>query len=170
MFKNIRRAIPSDGLLSDEELYEMFKVGNIRSLYEEGIKSLGPNASVPSFGERLEVDVGRKGRYEPKFTSFTHFWRLTLGTASVSLSDSRRLIYRTSDYIFVLDGEGSSPDDRPNVTQLLKPHAEEIMEPGLPRKGMLRISWLFKRLLTYHLIFVGLCGSDHVALAVEIEL
>jgi hypothetical protein len=46
-----------------------------------------------------------------------------------------RLIHRTLDYIFVLDGEGSNDDDRPVVTQLLKPHTEEIMEPGLPMKG-----------------------------------
>jgi RNA exonuclease NGL2 len=78
--KNVRRALPSDGLLTDEELYEMFKVGNIRSLYDEGSGNLGPNLGVPTFGERVEMEDGRTGKWEPKYTSFTHFWRLTLGT------------------------------------------------------------------------------------------
>ncbi|KAG8746430.1 hypothetical protein FRC10_005141 [Ceratobasidium sp. 414] len=80
--KDARPAEPKDGLLSNEEMVELFKVGGeTRSAYDE---ILGQCAE--STGEADNVLVardpnmqGRKGGYEPMWTCFTHYWRSTLG-------------------------------------------------------------------------------------------
>lgn len=55
-------------------------------------------------------------------------------------------------YIFLLPPSTLAKDSRrqPRFTALLQPHASATMDPGLPRKGV--------------------CGSDHIAVAAEIEL
>lgn len=82
---NHRLAVPSDGLLDTSELVELFRGYNIRSAYGDGhAKVFAPSGEADNiFGVRQEsdgVDTRRKGYDEPKWTSFTQFWRLTLVT------------------------------------------------------------------------------------------
>ncbi|KZO98379.1 Endonuclease/exonuclease/phosphatase [Calocera viscosa TUFC12733] len=55
----------------------------------------------------------------------------------------------TLDYIFVWDGVHDERHVDPRVLSVLAPHKTESLEPGLPRKGI--------------------CASDHIALAAEVE-
>ncbi|KAG8930256.1 hypothetical protein FRC03_008770 [Tulasnella sp. 419] len=135
-YTNARPATESDGLLGDEELEELFGGRNrtaLRSAYAEGLSQV-ESEKDNLFGVReAEATVGQT---EPMWTSFTHYWRLTL------------------DYIFILDPEtphiaGHQPKPRVEVIGLLKTHRKENLEPGLPYKGV--------------------CGSDHVALMVEVR-
>jgi RNA exonuclease NGL2 len=73
-----RPATDNDGLLSDEELANSFHVlGRLRSMYEEGQRQVKfPNV----FGSRNDgFPLERKGYFEPQWTSYTHFWKSTLG-------------------------------------------------------------------------------------------
>jgi len=129
---NARTATPADGLLSTEELAGMVRklgVANLESSYDKGLKlaQASEDSDVRTFGDRVtSIPSTRQGRYEPEWTSYTHFWKTVL------------------DYIFILD----PPSHTSHIVGLLKPHATEDMEPGLPQKGV--------------------CGSDHVSLISEI--
>ncbi|KAF9787345.1 Endonuclease/exonuclease/phosphatase [Thelephora terrestris] len=129
---NARTAIPADGLLSTEELVRMVQklgVADLKSSYDEGLNlaKVSGDSDVRTFGDRVtSIPSTRQGRWEPEWTSYTHFWKTVL------------------DYIFILD----PPSHTSHVVGLLKPHATEDMEPGLPQKGV--------------------CGSDHVSLVSEI--
>ena len=83
---NARAATPSDGLLSTEELVEMVRnlgVADLESSYDKGLKiakSSGDN-DIQTFGDRVtSIESTRKGRYEPEWTSYTHFWKTVLGS------------------------------------------------------------------------------------------
>ncbi|KAI9060199.1 Endonuclease/exonuclease/phosphatase [Trametes sanguinea] len=113
---NARPAQPSDGLLSDIELGELFRhSGRVTSAYDAGQRQLpGVAASGLTFGSRVSVPVERRGAFEPVYTSYTHYWQAVL------------------DYIFVLDAPGRDV----SIVRLAKPHSKEAFGEGLPRKGV----------------------------------
>lgn len=82
---NARMAIPSDGLLSTEELVETVRqlgVAHLESTYERGLEiaKISGSPDVRTFGDRVtSIPPARKGRYEPEWTSYTHFWKAVLG-------------------------------------------------------------------------------------------
>jgi len=116
---NAREASPADGLLSSSELVDLFTVTTLRprSLYDEGqrllenVSGFGP---VPRCGKRMGLPPGKRGAYEPEWTSYTHYWQNVL------------------DYIWVID----PPNRRSSVLRLLQPHTTDNLHPGLPRKGI----------------------------------
>jgi RNA exonuclease NGL2 len=74
---NARRAALSDGLLSDNELLQLFaRTPRSISAYDEGLRSYGHFGSVDvkdvTFGGRAVVGEGRRGAFEPIWTSYTH--------------------------------------------------------------------------------------------------
>ncbi|KAI0815101.1 Endonuclease/exonuclease/phosphatase [Irpex lacteus] len=117
---NTRQAGPQDGLLSDDELVQLFnRAPRPISAYDEGlrdyagVKDTSIDLKEVTFGGRVEIS-GRRGAFEPIWTSYTHYWKTVL------------------DYIFVLP-----PADRPvTVTGLAKPHTTEKLDPGIPMKGV----------------------------------
>ncbi|CDO73215.1 hypothetical protein BN946_scf185007.g270 [Trametes cinnabarina] len=113
---NARPAQPSDGLLSDAELQELFRrSGSVTSAYEVGQRQLpGIAESGLTFGSRVSVPKVRRGAFEPVYTSFTHYWQAVL------------------DYIFVLDAPGRDV----SIVRLAQPHSKEAFGEGLPRKGV----------------------------------
>jgi len=78
---NARFATAEDGLLTIPEIIDRFsEFPPIRSAYNDGLcfmKQEGNNTST--YGERLVLSPGRKGRYEPSYTSYTHYWKSVLG-------------------------------------------------------------------------------------------
>jgi len=112
---NSRKPIPSDGLSSVHDLESQFQsilLRPLRSVYDE------VEMSSHTFGQRHNLPVDRKGRYEPMWTSFTPLWRLTL------------------DYLFIWDAVDNASPVSPKVLSVLTPHKTEDLEPGLPRKGL----------------------------------
>ncbi|KAG5342381.1 putative RNA exonuclease C9B6.11c [Termitomyces sp. T112] len=110
-----RAATPSDGLLSLTELSNFFaRIPRLRSAYDVGLARIKNLSDLQTFGSRVNLGSDRRGRYEPEYTSYTHYWKTTL------------------DYIFVLD-----PIDREsNVVALLSPHRTKDLEHGLPQTGV----------------------------------
>ncbi|KAG6877637.1 hypothetical protein C0993_005346 [Termitomyces sp. T159_Od127] len=104
-----RAATPSDGLLSLTELSEFFaRIPKLRSAYDVGLSRVRALGDVQTFGSRVTMRSDRKGRHEPEYTSYTHFWKTTL-----------------------------DPTDRnSSVAALLSPHKLQDLEPGLPQKGI----------------------------------
>ncbi|KAF9650046.1 Endonuclease/exonuclease/phosphatase [Thelephora ganbajun] len=117
---NARIATVADGLLLTEELVEMVRklgVANLESSYDKGLRiaKVPGDSEIRTFGDRvISTPLIRKGRHEPEWTSYTHFWKTVL------------------DYIFVLD----PPSRISHVVGLLKPHTTKDMGPGLPQKGV----------------------------------
>jgi RNA exonuclease NGL2 len=77
---NTRPAIPNDELMDDEELQRLFAIDDnstLTSAYAAGLPKVAGEADN-LFGARNRSWFG-KGYSEPMWTSFTHYWRLTLG-------------------------------------------------------------------------------------------
>ncbi|KAF8605354.1 Endonuclease/exonuclease/phosphatase [Ceratobasidium sp. AG-I] len=116
--KDSRPAVPADGLLTNEEMVQLFAVGGeTRSTYDEIL-----SRCAGSTGEADNVLVardpamqGRKGSYEPMWTCFTHYWRSTL------------------DYIFVVN---PLQEDALEVVDALKSPRTEVLGNGLPKLGV----------------------------------
>ncbi|KAF8216137.1 Endonuclease/exonuclease/phosphatase [Mycena galopus ATCC 62051] len=110
-----RRAVPSDGLLSDSELASLFSATNVvRSAYDEGLrqhKQTSPTESQ-TFGDRMSLSRTTKGYHEPEYTSYTHYWKTVL------------------DYIFILTNRPAA------VGGLLSLPLVKDLVPGLPQKGI----------------------------------
>ncbi|OJT03008.1 hypothetical protein TRAPUB_6351 [Trametes pubescens] len=113
---NARTAQPSDGLLTDTELADVFtQSGRVTSAYDAGQRLVpGISDSPLVFGSRAAVPKERRGAFEPIYTSYTHYWQSVL------------------DYIFVLD----APRRDVSILGLAKPHRKEAFGEGLPRKGV----------------------------------
>ncbi|KAL0072060.1 RNA exonuclease ngl2 [Marasmius tenuissimus] len=121
---NARPAQPSDGLLSSQELEELFtKAGPpLRSMYDLGLRLHKETRSPPSgdgakfvtFGERTGLQPHRRGYHEPQWTSYTYYWQNSI------------------DYIFVVD----PVDVQSTVVGLLSPPSTSDLEPGIPRQGV----------------------------------
>jgi RNA exonuclease NGL2 len=79
VIRNSRDSKPSDGLLSDAELSSL--VGHrLRSAYDEGQRSsLLEGNDVATYGARKRLPAEKAGACEPTWTSFTHYWKTTLG-------------------------------------------------------------------------------------------
>ena len=94
---NSRPCIPSDGLLDIEELKDLYtyvgRISNLapthlldresgmtplRSIYDD-VLTLLPDASIETVKTRMTQLEGKKGGNEPVYTSYTHFWKSTLG-------------------------------------------------------------------------------------------
>ena len=78
---NARPAQAEDGLLSDEELVELFASPGGRrpiSAYESGFRALRArrdatfNVDELVFGGRVQMPQGRRGAHEPVWTSYTY--------------------------------------------------------------------------------------------------
>ncbi|TBU34516.1 Endonuclease/exonuclease/phosphatase [Dichomitus squalens] len=111
-----RAAQPTDGLLTDTELEDLFRQsGTPTSAYDTGLRTLPDLAAGGlTFGSRVSIPEGRRGAFEPVYTSYTHYWQAVL------------------DYIFVLDAPGRDV----SVVRLAKPHSKDSFGEGLPRKGV----------------------------------
>ncbi|RDB28818.1 putative RNA exonuclease C9B6.11c [Hypsizygus marmoreus] len=110
-----RPATPADGLLSVPALADFFsRMPKPRSAYDEGLAQIKDVEIPPTYGAKALLAPERRGRYEPEFTSYTHYWKAVL------------------DYIFILD----PVDRRSCVVSLLAPHRAADLEPGLPQKGI----------------------------------
>ena len=78
--QNARPATLEDGLLDDAELRALYpRHLNVRSAYDEGQRRLAQTEAVDTCGERLRIVPGRRGGFEPQYTSYTFYWHLTLG-------------------------------------------------------------------------------------------
>ncbi|KAK7064155.1 Endo/exonuclease/phosphatase domain-containing protein [Favolaschia claudopus] len=113
---NARRAVLSDGLLSDSELISLFcSTSPVRSAYDAGLKQLRETTTATNFqtfGNRVSLPPTANGYNEPEYTSYTHYWKTVL------------------DYIFILT-------DRPAVVSGLTslPTVKHLI-PGLPQKSI----------------------------------
>lgn len=77
---NSRRAVASDDLLSDEELLRLFgceQQKGLRSGYDEALRLVSSGSKDGLFGGR--VGDAAVGIWEPMYTSYTFWWKLTLG-------------------------------------------------------------------------------------------
>ncbi|KAK7694810.1 hypothetical protein QCA50_001998 [Cerrena zonata] len=111
---NARAAVEADGLLTDNELADMFKSsGTVFSTYDRGLR-LCENIEEFTCGARLGIPPSRLGGYDPVWTSYTHYWKTVL------------------DYIFVLEPAGYPI----TVNGLAKPIPTTHLGPGLPQKGI----------------------------------
>ncbi|KAH7343409.1 Endonuclease/exonuclease/phosphatase [Rhizoctonia solani] len=117
--KDARAAVESDGLLTNEEMLELFGTGEeARSAYDEML-----GRSAESTGEADNIISardpsmeGRTGANEPMWSCFTHYWRSTL------------------DYIFIVDPPEKGASVR--VLDTLKSARTEVLGDGLPRLGV----------------------------------
>lgn len=77
---NARIARPDDGLLSDDELMRLYRSDGrrltLRSAYDEALSAIVEEKDYV-FGTR--EPSATCGKNEPMYTSYTHFWQLTLG-------------------------------------------------------------------------------------------
>lgn len=106
---NCRPPREADGLLTASELRALAPPTPLRSAYDDALRAVD---GLELFGARVD---GMVGAHEPRFTSYTHYWKATL------------------DYLFVLEGGAGAP---PRVVRVLKPLPAEAMEPGLPKLGV----------------------------------
>uniref|UniRef100_A0A8H8CQR4 Endonuclease/exonuclease/phosphatase domain-containing protein n=1 Tax=Psilocybe cubensis TaxID=181762 RepID=A0A8H8CQR4_PSICU len=104
---NARPPRPEDGILTISEIERWFAtLPKPVSAYNVGLRTIRGNGDIlPTFGTRTELPLGRNGYDEPEYTSYTHYWHLTLA------------------------------QQRPiAVSGLLSPLSESDMTPGLPLK------------------------------------
>ncbi|PPQ88628.1 hypothetical protein CVT25_010204 [Psilocybe cyanescens] len=111
---NARPPRPEEGILTIPEIEKWFStLPKPHSAYNIGIHASRESGNnLPTFGARNALPSGRNGSNEPEYTSYTHYWHLTL------------------DYIFFLD----LPERPISVIGLLTPLKESDMTPGLPLK------------------------------------
>jgi RNA exonuclease NGL2 len=78
---NARTALPSDGLLTSSELFELFSNGvPVRSAYDEGLRVARTSQSdFRTFGDRSSLPSMQRGAHEPEWTCYTHYWKTGLG-------------------------------------------------------------------------------------------
>jgi RNA exonuclease NGL2 len=91
---NARSPTLADGLFTVPELVNFFsRLPRLRSVYDEGLGLLDNDGGLPTFGSRVKLFSSRKGRNEPEYTSYTHYWKTVLGEPwPSSLSVGLRLI------------------------------------------------------------------------------
>ncbi|KAJ1309033.1 hypothetical protein OPQ81_004714 [Rhizoctonia solani] len=117
--KDARTAVETDGLLTNEEMLELFGAGGkARSAYDEILERSAESAGETDnlISARDPSMKGRKGANEPMWSCFTHYWRSTL------------------DYIFIIDPPEKG--DAMQVLDVLKSARTEVLGDGLPRVGV----------------------------------
>ncbi|KZW00655.1 hypothetical protein EXIGLDRAFT_710983 [Exidia glandulosa HHB12029] len=117
---NCRLPLASDGLLTLDELRALAPPTPLRSVYDDFLREHRSTGGADryrssSLGEGMKEDD--LGANEPRFTSYTHYWKAPL------------------DYMFILDPEGDG-SPTPTVQRVLRPLTAAEMEPGLPRRGV----------------------------------
>lgn len=80
LITNARLAIPDDGLLTLPEIVTWFQgLPRLRSAYCEGLgHAKGIGMDVNTHGEGV-LAAGRRGFNEPQYTSYTTYWKSTMG-------------------------------------------------------------------------------------------
>ncbi|KAF8807491.1 Endonuclease/exonuclease/phosphatase [Phlegmacium glaucopus] len=113
---NARQAESRDGLLTIPQFIAWFSsLPNLRSAYNDGLQEVSKlTNTLPTYGHRVTLPLGRRGLHEPAYTSYTHYWQSVL------------------DYIFILDLKEETAD----IIGLLEPHSAENLSPGLPKKNI----------------------------------
>ncbi|EJD55159.1 Endonuclease/exonuclease/phosphatase [Auricularia subglabra TFB-10046 SS5] len=112
---NCRVAAPSDGILTLDELRALGPATALWSIYDRALRTGADVSGLELYRSRLPPEMHTAlGAFEPKFTSYTHYWKATL------------------DYMFVLGAETEGTAS-PEVLRILRPHIATAMEPGLPR-------------------------------------
>jgi RNA exonuclease NGL2 len=78
---NVRLAVPADGLLSTDELLQLYSEGSaLRSAYDEGQRTYRSSvAELKTFGDGAQISHTRRGACEPRWTSYAHYWKAVLG-------------------------------------------------------------------------------------------
>lgn len=80
---NARIATEADGLLSVTELQSLHKDVQLRSVYDIGLHQsiISTKHNFKTFGQRVSSLPGRRGAFEPEYTSYTHYWKTVLGNS-----------------------------------------------------------------------------------------
>ncbi|KAK7058886.1 RNA exonuclease ngl2 [Paramarasmius palmivorus] len=118
---NARSSIPTDGLLSAQELQTLFSQSGppLRSVYDVGLRlyrQMNTNSTeqLTTFGDRVTLPSARLGSNEPQWTSYTYYWKNSI------------------DYLFVMD----PPNLESSVLGVLSTPQTSELDPGIPRKGV----------------------------------
>ena len=82
---NARIATESDGLLSVTELQSLYEDTLLRSVYDIGLQhsKISSKYNFKTFGQRSSSLPGRRGAFEPEYTSYTHYWKTVLGSSAM---------------------------------------------------------------------------------------
>lgn len=88
----------------------------------------------------MPSDIRQLESCEPKWTLYSQLFRLTLGECATQSP-------LTPDYIMIFP---LASGKHPNITSLLGLHPQDILAPGVPRRGV--------------------CASDHILIGAEIAL
>lgn len=86
---NARQAESQDGLLTIPQFHAWFSsLPSLRSAYNAGLQQVFKNANTSlTYGHRVTLPLGRRGWYEPAYTSYTHYWQSVLGMNNVLSSE-----------------------------------------------------------------------------------
>ena len=87
---NARQAETHDGLLTISQVIDWFSsLPNLRSAYNDGLQEVSKlSDTLPTYGHRATLHLGRRGSHEPAYTSYTHYWQSVLGTNNILSSES----------------------------------------------------------------------------------
>ena len=86
---NARQAEPHDGLLTISQFNAWFSsLPNLRSAYNDGLEEFSKLYTLPTYGRRVSLPLGRRGSHEPAYTSYTHYWQSVLGTNNIFINES----------------------------------------------------------------------------------
>jgi RNA exonuclease NGL2 len=87
---NARNAETHDGLLTVSQLIDWFSsLPNLRSAYNDGLQEVSKlSDTLPTYGHRVTLPLGRRGSHEPAYTSYTHYWQSVLGTNNILSAES----------------------------------------------------------------------------------
>ena len=82
---NARQAESDDGLLTISQFVDWFSsLPNLRSAYNDGLQEASKiSDTLPTYGRRVILPLGRCGSHEPAYTSYTHYWQSVLGTNNI---------------------------------------------------------------------------------------
>lgn len=82
---NARQAESHDGLLTNSQLVAWFSLmPNLRSAYNDGLQEVSKfSDTLPTYGRRMTLPLGRSGSHEPAYTSYTHYWQSVLGMNNI---------------------------------------------------------------------------------------
>ena len=82
---NARQAESHDGLLTISQFIAWFSsLPNLRSAYNDGLQEVSKlSDTLPTYGRRVTLPLGRSGSHEPAYTSYTHYWQSVLGTNNI---------------------------------------------------------------------------------------